>query len=85
MAAVSRYVEGLRLYTGRVDDRPFEVILGELGIWDLFGLSLDRLDRLGAINGFLSAGNVGQPGSGQSTRHAERAMLHEILTVAWPS
>jgi hypothetical protein len=61
VAAVGHEVPGLSLDAGRVDCVPLHVIPGQLGVGLCLCLLANGLDGRGSIDGFLGAGNVGQP------------------------
>jgi hypothetical protein len=61
VAAVGHKVPGLSLDTGRVDCVTHHVIPGQLGVGLCLCLLADGLDSRGSIDGFLGAGDVGQP------------------------
>ena len=61
MAAVGHEVPGLSLDTGRVDCDPLHVVLGQLGVGLGLCLLADGLNGRGSIDGFLGAGDIGQP------------------------
>lgn len=63
VAVVRHQIEALGLDTGRLHGRPLQVIAGKFGKRSLFGFFGHRLDRRRAVDGLLSAGDVGQPRS----------------------
>lgn len=83
MTTLGHEVPGLCFNAGRVDRVPFHVILGQLGERLSLCLLADGLDRRRAIDGFLSAGDIGEPVLPSVTRSNWRSW-HK-LTVASPS
>jgi hypothetical protein len=99
VTVVAKYVKALRLDRGRVHGLPLQVISRELGIGSLFSLCSDRLDGRGAVDGLLSAGDIGQS-IAVSIFCVKLSRVHRLmvgvfekdlrdggsfLTVAWPS
>lgn len=61
MVVLAKDVDGLSLDRRRVHGLPFQVLTLRLGEGCLLGLDGDRLDGLGAIDGLLGTGDIGQP------------------------
>lgn len=61
VAVLAKDVDGLGLDRRRVHGLPLQVLTLDLGEGRLLGLDGDRLDGLGAIDGLLGAGDIGQP------------------------
>jgi hypothetical protein len=60
VTVVATNVEALCLNRGRVHGLPLQAIARDLGVRSLFGLGGNRLDGRGAVDGLLSAGDIGQ-------------------------
>lgn len=65
VALIRHQVEALGLYTCRLHGHPLQVIAGQLGKGRLLGFFSHGSDRRSAIDGLLSACDVGQPKMGQ--------------------
>lgn len=60
VAVVAKDVKGVCLNRRRVHSLPLQVISRGLGVGSLLSLCSDRLDGRGAVDGLLSAGDIGQ-------------------------
>ncbi len=85
VAGVREEIEAFRLDASGLQRLPLEVIAGSLSVWLRLGLLGDRLDRGGAIDGLLGAGDVGQPGGRPVSQNRRLRGTRPRLTVALPS
>jgi hypothetical protein len=83
VAAVGHKVPGLSLDTGRVDCVPLHVVPGQLGVWLCLCLLANGLDGRGSIDGFLGAGDVGQPGI-ESAADMQSSLFRRSLLLFRP-
>lgn len=67
-ALVGHDIEGLSLDAGILVCPPFQIVLGQFGVGGGLGLFGDGLDGVGAIDGFLRAGDACE--AGKSNREA---------------